>query len=207
MVHRSIGFRPSAPFLSTSQAKLAQQANRENGLDAGVESLGSVQKLLPILAGAPPGQMRGPGEGVYPLRYSTVRGTKQMARCRPAPEGWGALARWSRGRGIAPQSQRSRLCSFVAPRQRAKSPPAKSELIFAQTLRRPFHGRGPLDGHGPCLPDKQHIPFAVGEGRRVNLVQLARRRGRMEAPVRETGIRRSPISGRSAPPTSRSACN
>ena len=93
-----------------------------------------MQKLLPLLAGAPPGQMRGPREGVYPLRYSTDRGTKQMARCRPAPQGWGALARWSRRRGIAPQSQRSRLCSFVAPRQRAKSPPAKSELIFAQTL-------------------------------------------------------------------------
>jgi len=33
--------------------------------------LGSVQKSLPILAGAPPGQMQGPREGVYPLRYST----------------------------------------------------------------------------------------------------------------------------------------
>ena len=28
-----------------------------------------------------------------------------------------------------------RVCSLVAPRQRAKSPPAKPELIFAQTLR------------------------------------------------------------------------
>jgi len=37
----------------------------------GLPGQGSVQKLLPVLAGAPPGQMRGPREGVYPLRYST----------------------------------------------------------------------------------------------------------------------------------------
>ncbi|HSA03557.1 MAG TPA: hypothetical protein P5055_22755, partial [Candidatus Paceibacterota bacterium] len=55
-----------------------------------------MQKLIPVLAGAPPGQMRGPREGVYPLRYSTDRGTKQMAWWRPAPQGWGDLARWLR---------------------------------------------------------------------------------------------------------------
>jgi len=32
-----------------------------------------------------------------------------------------------------------RVCSLVAPRQRAKSPPAKPELIFAQTLSTQFH--------------------------------------------------------------------
>jgi len=38
----------------------------------------------------------GPRDGVYPLRYSADRGTTQMVRCRPAPEGWGALAHWLR---------------------------------------------------------------------------------------------------------------
>ena len=89
-----------------------------------------MQELLPILAGAPPGQMRGSREGVYPQRYSTDRGTKQMARCRPAPQGGGL---WLAG-FVALGHRPLRVCSLVAPRQRAKSPPAKPELIFAQTL-------------------------------------------------------------------------
>ncbi len=35
---------------------------------------------------------------------------------------------------VAPRSQTARVCSLVAPCQPAQSPPAKSELIFAQTL-------------------------------------------------------------------------
>ncbi|HOW66779.1 MAG TPA: hypothetical protein P5186_26400 [Candidatus Paceibacterota bacterium] len=51
-----------------------------------------MQKKLPILAGAPPGQMLGAWAGVYPRRYSTVHATTQMTRRRPAPEGCEALA-------------------------------------------------------------------------------------------------------------------
>jgi len=50
---------------------------------------------------------------------------------RPAPEGWGDFAFWLRFSSVAEPW----LCSFVVPRQKAKSPPAKPEFIFAQTLR------------------------------------------------------------------------
>ena len=52
-----------------------------------------------------------------------------MARCRPAPEGWGAL-----GLLDAPQSQNPWLCFFVAPGQKPKSPPANGQFIFSRTL-------------------------------------------------------------------------
>lgn len=41
--------------------------------------LGSVQKLIPVLAGVPSGQMRSPREGVYPMRYSTDPETPSLA--------------------------------------------------------------------------------------------------------------------------------
>ncbi len=54
-----------------------------------------------------------------------------MAKPRPAPEGWGAFGFWLRCSSVTER----RLCSFVTPRQKPKSPPAKPEVIFAQTLR------------------------------------------------------------------------
>ncbi len=58
---------------------------------------------------------------------------------------------------VAPRSQTARVCSLVAPCQPAQSPPAKSELIFAQTLwiRKcqiircdPIAASSPLGGYG-----------------------------------------------------------
>jgi len=92
-----------APWLSTSGKKPATVSSEWYTsaavvlLDCGEpapgqnQDLESVQKLLPILAGAPPGPMRGAclprrrrqtRQGVNPLRYSTDRATKQMARRR-----------------------------------------------------------------------------------------------------------------------------
>jgi len=59
------------------------------------------------------------------------RATKQMARRRPAPEGWGCLAVW---RCCSLLTDRWRVCASLAPSQTAKQPPAKSEFIFEQTL-------------------------------------------------------------------------
>jgi len=49
------------------------------------------------------------------------------------------------------------LCSFVVPRQKAKSPPAKPEFIFAQTLR-----ACPKIARGPAARD-----FGCGQGGEV----------------------------------------
>ena len=53
-----------------------------------------------------------------------------MARHRPAPEGWDDFGFWLRCSSVTER----RLCSFVAPRQKPKSSPAKPEVIFEQTL-------------------------------------------------------------------------
>jgi len=69
-----------------------------------------------------------------------------MARCRPAPEGWGAL-----GLLDAPQSQNPWLCFFVAPSQKPKSPPANGQFIFSRTLkqhRATLLGKGVIPGPG-----------------------------------------------------------
>ena len=64
------------------------------------------------------------------------RATKQMARRRPAPEGWavwlsGVVARsLQTPEGYAPVA----VWKHLAPSQTAKQPPAKSEFIFEQTL-------------------------------------------------------------------------
>ncbi len=54
-----------------------------------------------------------------------------MAPVPPRPAGLGAFG--SLASLLAPYRPLW-VCSSLAPRQRAKSPPAKSELIFAQTL-------------------------------------------------------------------------
>jgi len=70
-------------------------------------------------------------EGASPFWGCDRRATPQPARRRPAPEGWGDFAFWLRFSSVAEPW----LCSFVVPRQKAKSPPAKPEFIFAQTLK------------------------------------------------------------------------
>src|SRR5438128_8450289 len=80
-------------------------------------------------------------EGASPPVGCDRRATKQMARCRPAPEGWGCLAVWRR---CSLLTDRWRVCSSLAPSQTAKQPPAKSEFIFEQTLR----VGGPTPRHG-----------------------------------------------------------
>jgi hypothetical protein len=64
-----------------------------------------------------------------------TRPTEQRSRWPGA-----APPRWAGGFGragiVAPRSQTARVCSLLAPRQPAQFPPAKLELIFAQTLRR-----------------------------------------------------------------------
>jgi len=62
-----------------------------------------------------------------------TRPTEQRSRWPGAapPRRAGGLGRAG---GVAPRSQTARVCSLVAPCQPAQSPPAKSELIFAQTL-------------------------------------------------------------------------
>ena len=72
-------------------------------------------------------------EGASPPVGCERRATKQMARRRPAPEGWGCLAVWRR---CSLLTDRWRVCSSLAPSQTAKQPPAKSEFIFEQTLSR-----------------------------------------------------------------------
>ena len=57
-----------------------------------------------------------------------------MARCCPAPEGWGALGLLVPHGGIAPQSQNLWLCFLLAPGQKPKSPPANDQFIFSRTL-------------------------------------------------------------------------
>ncbi len=103
--------------------------------------LGSVQKLLPILAGAPPGQMRG---ACLPRRRRQAGKGGSVSPCDTRPteprSRWPGAAPPLRAGGlgragcVAPRSQTARVCSLVAPCQPAQSPPAKSELIFAQTL-------------------------------------------------------------------------
>src|SRR5437016_3452813 len=70
-------------------------------------------------------------EGASPPAGCDRRATKQLARRRPAPEGWGCLAVWRR---CSLLTDRWRVCSSLAPSQTAKQPPAKSEFIFEQTL-------------------------------------------------------------------------
>src|SRR5439155_23232866 len=70
-------------------------------------------------------------EGASPPVGCDRRATKQMARRRPAPQGWGCLAVW---RCCSLLTDRWRVCSSLAPSQTAKQPPAKSEFIFEQTL-------------------------------------------------------------------------
>src|SRR5207245_9356490 len=70
-------------------------------------------------------------EGASPPVGCDRRATKQMARRRPAPEGWSCLAVWRR---CSLLTDRWRVCSSLAPSQTAKQPPAKSEFIFEQTL-------------------------------------------------------------------------
>jgi len=89
-------------------------------------------------------------EGASPFWGCDRRATPQPARRRPAPEGWGDFAFWLRFSSVAEPW----LCSFVVPRQKAKSPPAKPEFIFAQTLsplqrRTPERARKQPEGCGP----------------------------------------------------------
>src|SRR5438128_9197766 len=79
------------------------------------------------------------------------RATKQMARRRPAPEGWGCLAVW---RCCSLLTDRWRVCSSLAPSQKAKQPPAKSEFIFEQTLKPGTRGHG-------C--PRSHLESALGK--------------------------------------------
>jgi hypothetical protein len=69
-------------------------------------------------------------EGASPLWGCARRATTPKARRRPAPEGWGDFGFWLRCSSVTER----RLCSFVAPRQKPKSPPAKPEVIFELTL-------------------------------------------------------------------------
>src|SRR5439155_3900042 len=85
------------------------------------------------------------------------RATKQMARRRPALEGWGCFAVW---RCCSLLTDRWRVCSSLASSQTAKQPPAKSEFIFEQTLsanrqfRKPFF-RSSRPESAQILRDKQ----------------------------------------------------
>ena len=89
--------------------------------------------------------MRGPREGVYPQRYSTDRGTKQMARCRPAPQGWGALARWLRCSLLTDRcgyARRSRLASEPNPLQQNRNSFLHRPLVAAGWTRGRSRRRG-----------------------------------------------------------------
>ncbi len=76
-------------------------------------SLRVCAKITSDFGGSATGPDARPAGGSVSLRYSTDRGTKQMARWRPAPEGWGDLARWSRGRACASTLGRLRCGSWT----------------------------------------------------------------------------------------------
>ena len=69
-------------------------------------------------------------EGASPSWGCDRRATPQPDRRRPAPTGWGDFDFWR----CCSSVKERRLCSLVAPSQKSKSPPAKSEFIFEQTL-------------------------------------------------------------------------
>jgi hypothetical protein len=78
-------------------------------------------------------------EGASPSWGCARRATTPKARRRPAPEGWGDFGFWLRCSSVIPHERDS----FVAPRQKPKSPPAKPEVSFERTLNPfatpPFH--------------------------------------------------------------------
>src|SRR5439155_4574232 len=90
-------------------------------------------------------------EGASPPVGCDRRATKQMARRRPAPEGWGCLAVW---RCCSLLTDRWRVCSSLAPSQKAKQPPAKSEFIFEQTLKPGTRGH---------VCPRSHLEYALGK--------------------------------------------
>ena len=69
-------------------------------------------------------------EGASPSWGCDRRATPQPDRRRPAPTGWGDFDFWR----CCSSVKERRLCSLVAPSQKSKSPPAKPEVIFEQTL-------------------------------------------------------------------------
>src|SRR5205807_1617085 len=91
------------------------------------------------------------------------RATKQMAKRRPAPEGWGCLAVW---RCCSLLTDRWRVCSSLAPSQTAKQPPAKSEFIFEQTLNLDCLNRPILSfARRADRAVRTPIPFPIPQGR------------------------------------------
>ncbi len=93
--------------------------------DFGGSAAGPDARRLPAAAA-----QAGKGGSVSPR---DTRPTEQRSRWPGAapPRRAGGLGRAG---CVAPRSQTARVCSLVAPCQPAQSPPAKSELIFAQTL-------------------------------------------------------------------------
>jgi len=79
-----------------------------------------------------------------------------MARWRPAPEGWGDLARWSRGRGIAPRSQ---TASGMLPRRASPAsqiPSSKTGITFCTDPKIQLTDGGP--SVTPELPERVARP-------------------------------------------------